>query len=330
MKKRIIRVDLAKKQVIEEEVSTEYSKLGGRGLSAMIMSKEVDPKCDPLGPENKLIIAPGLFGRTVIPNCDRLSIGSKSPLTGGIKESNTGGVAGKMLSQHRIKAIILENASDSGFHYLEVSDSGVVLRDFEDDPYMGNYALTELFHWKYGEDIGLLSIGPAGIRKRLSACITGSDLEKRPTRAAGRGGVGAVMGSKGLKAIVIQPSRKPSEKATESLKIEMIARMDHACGDTGVDTIEAGGTLGLCIFISQTVEDLTPVYNAFVGVEISPEDMRNWTLDLLRLETQFNERAGVPPIEERVGRIFREEPLPESGNLFDTDYEEMKRIFPFL
>ena len=552
MASNIIRVDLLTGKITKEDVPKEYLSLGGRGLTSTILSKEVDPKCDPLGPQNKLVIAPGLFGGTTIPSSGRISIGAKSPLTGGIKESNVGGITGQMLAKHDIKAIIIENCSNSAVKYLEISDDGIFLRDFDYDIYMGNYELTEVLQQKFNNELGILSVGPAGMRKMLSAAIAASDNEKKPTRHAARGGIGVVMGSKGLKAIVIHPSRKPSPKPTQTLKeavkdftkaiqanpaaqalhafgtavvvetacvlgsfpthsftrgsfdkwqnitgakivelqgqrngkwsqrcmpgcavacsnvfndkdgnyvtsgleyetlcllgsnldiddIDTIAKLERACDDIGVDTIEVGGTigvamdegkisygdgdkvlgliyeigrgtkegslygngvvhigkeigakripatmgqghpahdprtfngtgvtyctspmgadhtaglvfnpekkgavelsretqihamlcdtLGLCTFVSLPTEEILKIYNAFSNVEMSAEEIRKWALSLLRMEAGFNTKAGVPPIEERCSRIFREEKLPQSGNIFDTGYEEMKRIF---
>ena len=88
---KFIRVNMSKKTIAVDEVPQDYLGLGGRGLTSIMINSEVPPKCDPLGPDNKLILAPGLLTGTPLVNTSRVSIGAKSPLTGTIKESNAGG-----------------------------------------------------------------------------------------------------------------------------------------------------------------------------------------------------------------------------------------------
>ena len=85
---KFIRVDMNEKTVRTEEVPEPYLGLGGRGLTSIMINEEVPPACDPLGPENKLIFATGILSGTPLVNTSRISVGAKSPLTGGIKESN--------------------------------------------------------------------------------------------------------------------------------------------------------------------------------------------------------------------------------------------------
>ena len=88
---KILRINMTAMSARYEDVPGEFIRLGGRGLSSSIVSKEVDPRCESLGPENKLVFAPGTLTGTSCPNSGRISVGAKSPLTGGIKESNSGG-----------------------------------------------------------------------------------------------------------------------------------------------------------------------------------------------------------------------------------------------
>ena len=108
----ILRVDMEKSQVRWEPVSDAYKFLGGRALSAKVLLDEVPATCDPLGPHNKLIFAPGLLGGAGVTTAGRLSIGAKSPLTGGVKEANAGGTAGDTLGRMGIKAIVVETLDE--------------------------------------------------------------------------------------------------------------------------------------------------------------------------------------------------------------------------
>src|SRR4030066_1319228 len=115
---KIIRVDMSKKSICVEDVPKDYVGLGGRALTAAIINKEVPPMCDALGPENKLIFAPGLLSGTNFVNTSRISVGAKSPLTGTIKESNAGGTIAAALGHLGITAIIIEGKADKGEMFI--------------------------------------------------------------------------------------------------------------------------------------------------------------------------------------------------------------------
>ena len=182
----------------------DYAGLGGRGLTSAIVSKEVPPSCHPLGEDNKLIIAPGLLSGSAAAMSGRISVGCKSPLTGGIKEANAGGQPSQMLGRLGYAAIVLEGKPKAKSLYkVFINKDGVQITEDNSLCMLGNYAVVDKMKAEYGEKIGVISIGPAGEQKLAGASIAFSDMEQRPTRHAGRGGVGAVMGSKGIKAIVV-------------------------------------------------------------------------------------------------------------------------------
>jgi aldehyde:ferredoxin oxidoreductase len=201
---KILRVNMSSLKVSGEKVSGDYTGLGGRGLTSMVVSKEVLATCNPIGQHNKLVIAPGLLTGTAAANSGRLSIGAKSPLTGGIKESNVGGTAATKLARLGIAAIIVEGKSEKEKLYgLSVSKDGAKLFPADDLKGLGNYELVAKLQAKYDKKAGIISIGPAGEMKMAMASIAVTSTNGTPSRHAGRGGMGAVMGSKGLKAIVI-------------------------------------------------------------------------------------------------------------------------------
>jgi aldehyde:ferredoxin oxidoreductase len=199
-----INVGAANGPSVTKEAIGAYAGMGGRALTSALISKEVPPLCHPLGPENKLVIAPGLLSGTAAGQSGRLSIGCKSPLTGGIKESNAGGQAAQVLARLGYAGIVLEGAPAGEATWLvHIDKDGVKV---ESDPslnMLGNYALIDVMKKRYGENVACISIGPAGEMKLAAASIACTDMEMHPTRHAGRGGVGAVMGSKGVKVIVI-------------------------------------------------------------------------------------------------------------------------------
>ncbi len=203
----ILRINMSDLSVKSEEVGEAYQGLGGRGLTSAVVSKEVEPTCSPIGPNNKLVFAPGLLGGTNCANSGRISVGAKSPLTGGIKEANSGGQAGGYLARLGIGALIVEGMSEEGKLYkLFISKDKCELSPADELKGLGNYETVEKLKGQFGEKVGYVSIGQAGEWKLAGATVAFTDRELRPTRHAGRGGLGAVMGSKGLKAIIIDPS----------------------------------------------------------------------------------------------------------------------------
>ena len=254
---KVLRVNTTKGTLKTEDIKKSSQYFGGRGLVAKIMTDEVDPKCDPLGPENKLIIATGIFAGTTISTVHRFSIGGKSPLTGGIKESNVGGTAGYLMAGHAIKAIVLEGApSGNNWSVLRIDASGKpeIIPGAE---YAGlnNYALVEKVKAKYGNNVAVISIGNAGERGYKNSSVQVTDFTSgHPSRAAGRGGLGAVMGSKKIKAIVIEPPATRKEfpyvdkakfdAANKKLVDATLAEGSFARGFTNVGTISTVGMTG--------------------------------------------------------------------------------------
>ena len=215
---KILRVDMTNLEVHFENLPESWKILGGRGLSAKILNAEVPPETDPLGPDAKLVIAPGLLAGTMAPSCGRTSVGGKSPLTGGIKEANAGGPVGQHLDKLGIRAIIIQGAPKDGkMRILVLSKGGAELKDGQ--PYSGllNYDLFARVQQEYNSKISMMSIGIVGERKAKSAGIAFTDKDGDCSRHAARGGLGAVMGAKGLKAIVIDPAGSlPIEYADRS------------------------------------------------------------------------------------------------------------------
>ena len=206
---QIVRINVKSHKIDYEEITNDskYYLLGGRGLTSQIVYDEVPPRCEPLGSENKLILANGILTGSPFPNSARMSIGGKSPLTNGIKEANVGGRPSLMLAKHGIRALVLEDVSLE-LKILLINENGIELLPGKEYKGLGNYELHQRLRGKYGENIGIYSIGPAGEHKMLSATVAANDLEGYPSRHAARGGLGAVMGVKGIKAIVVIPPKE--------------------------------------------------------------------------------------------------------------------------
>ncbi len=217
---RLIRVDMTNQTTTTEAFPEEWKLLGGRALSARILLQECDPTCDPLGPDNVLVMAPGVMAGTAAPTSGRISIGGKSPLTGGIKEANAGGNPGQDLMRLGYRAIVVKGQpSDPDKRYaLDVTEKGVEVVDATQYKGDWNYALIESLSEVYSKTASFISIGPAGELKLKGASVafTDQEQERHPARHAARGGLGAVMGSKGLKYVAVDPgtarARQPAER----------------------------------------------------------------------------------------------------------------------
>ncbi len=196
-----------------EPVPVDYERFGGRALIAKLLLNEIPPACDALGPHNKLIFAPGLLGGAIASAAGRLSVGAKSPLTRGIKEANAGGSAGDVLGKLAIKAIVIEDQGKAKeFKILVIDGDSAELLPAGDIVGTGTYATSDRLQERYGQDSAILCIGQAGEQLMTGAGIsTTGDRDQRSNHAA-RGGLGAVMGSKGLKAIVL---KKPVSRAVK-------------------------------------------------------------------------------------------------------------------
>lgn len=202
---RIIRINLTEGKITTEGVPRTCKLLGGRGLTSRIIHDEVPPEAEPTGPDNRLVIAPGLLAGTAMSSASRLSIGAKSPLTGGIKESNSGGTAAANLARLGIKAIIVEGRADrTGPLCLYLGKERAELHPFPHS-FTGVYESARLLREEYSGKVSLILCGPAGEMGLAAAGIAVTDPQGRPSRYCGRGGLGAVLGGRGLKAVVIDP-----------------------------------------------------------------------------------------------------------------------------
>ncbi len=196
------RVNMTTLTVTKDD-GPQYQGLGGRALSSRIVNAEVEPNAHPLGAGNKLVFVTHLLSGTGAPNGGRMSLGGKSPLTGTIKESNVGGAMGNKLGRLGIRGIIVDGLPEkSGPYVLKVTGSGVAIEEMPELKGLDIYDTVAKLQAKYGEKVAIGCIGTAGENKMAQACVGFTDMEGAPTRQAGRGGLGAVMGSKGIKAIV--------------------------------------------------------------------------------------------------------------------------------
>jgi len=289
---KFLKVNMSNKTISVEEVPQQYLGLGGRGLTSIMINAEVPAQCDPLGPQNKLIFAPGFLSGTQMVNTSRISVGAKSPLTGTIKESNAGGTIAAALGHLGITAIIVEGQAEKGeLFLLRIDEKGeACLLPAQEFRGMRTYALVEKLLTLYGEKTSVMCVGPAGEFRMKAASIQASDIDGRPCRAAGRGGLGAVMAAKGLKALVVdQRGNSPDALADpsafkEAAKSYAKAVKEHPFSGQLLPNL---GTAGLVSIVNSMGG--FPSYNSRKGV------MEGWEKISGETMTQIiKERGGNP------------------------------------
>jgi aldehyde:ferredoxin oxidoreductase len=231
---KIWRVNLLHRTLKIEDVPEAWSLLGGRGLLARILLDEVPATCEPLGPLNKLIFAPGLLVGHMLSSCDRISVGAKSPLTGGIKESNAGGSTGLHMTNLGMRVLILEgDPGETSLWVLHLSKEGARFEPAHDLAGKGVYEAAPILLERYGKKVAIALIGPGGEMRLTAAGIQNLDKDRVPSRINARGGMGAVMGAKGIKAIVFddtggqRPTIAHPEEFKQAQKIFNQALMTH-------------------------------------------------------------------------------------------------------
>jgi aldehyde:ferredoxin oxidoreductase len=230
----IVRVDLTKGTVVKEPLDQEAARLyiGARGLGTKILASEIDPATDPLSPANKLIFAPGPLSGTNAPAAGHYDVVTKGPLTGTIAASSSGGNFGPMLKFAGYDMLIVEGKAEKPV-YLWIKDEAVEIRDAADLWGKTTPKTTEAVRLATDEEASVACIGPAGERLVLFASIM-----NECNRAAGRTGVGAVMGSKNLKAVAVRGTgavRVADAKAFREVVVKTRNKiMSHPVGGTGL------------------------------------------------------------------------------------------------
>jgi aldehyde:ferredoxin oxidoreductase len=214
---KILRLNMNDRTARFEEVPSQFKNMGGRWMTSSIVATEVPPLSHPLGSANKVVFAPGIITGTTAPTSSRVSVGAKSPLTGGIKESNAGTAWAWDIASMQIKALVVEglpNEKDMywGAYLTWDSKSNAPKVDFFDATEYTNKNLYDVFpklYQRFGDKISIAGCGVAGERGYGNSGVVFNDMANRPSRYSGRGGLGSVLGSKKLKFIVVNKAGSP-------------------------------------------------------------------------------------------------------------------------
>ena len=263
----ILRLNMTDASYRLEESPLAYKDLAGRAMTSTMVSEEVPPLCHPLGPNNKLVFSAGIVTGTAAPTSSRVSVGGKSPLTGGIKESNAGTSWGPALARLRIKALVVEGKPVDGKKFLgacvqwDAAAEKPKVDFFDATEYAGKdlYKVYPKIYERFGKGISVAGCGMAAEHGYGNAGIAFNDLSKRPSRYSGRGGLGSVMAAKCLKFVVLNPGGAPGvsiadkalfdegrKKMSEALQTHDITKPKGALNTYGTAVLinilnEAGG-----------------------------------------------------------------------------------------
>lgn len=267
--RKYFHIDLATRNVREETFDGDKVARAGRYFIAKTLMDLGVAKVDPLSPENPLIFSAGPFAGSNFSNANRTSVGCKSPLTGGVKEANAGGSFGLALGQLHIAGFTLYGALDEWQVMHIHKDGSISWDDAADYMGLGNFECAEKLHEQYGQKVSLAICGPVGEYQGLLAGIAMSDTDKRPARLAARGGVGAVMGSKKVKAIVVELDRMPTFHDRKKLLKGIKTYGQMLREDEAINTLKDYGTAMMADYTNY-VGGL-PVNNFSAGRQVEPD-----------------------------------------------------------
>lgn len=256
----IVRVNMTDQTYKVEEIPEAYKYLAGRAMTSTLVADEVPPLCHPLGPNNKLVFSPGIVTGTPAPTSARVSVGAKSPLTGGIKESNAGSSWASDLAHLQIKALVLEGQPEKNGKYwgmLLTYDKDAdkpKIEFFDATEYVGK-PLTDVFpsvYEKFGDRISIGGVGLAGEHGYGNSGVVFNDQSKRATRYAGRGGLGAVLASKRVKFVITDRKGAPGMAfADKALFDEGRKKMTEAIQSHDISKPKGGlNTYGTAVLIN--------------------------------------------------------------------------------
>ncbi len=271
---KVLRINLTEKKASTEPLRMDFAEkyIGSKGLVIRYMYEELQPGIDALGPDNKLFLTTGPFTGTPVPCSGKLSVAAKSPATGTMNDCSIGGHAGIRIKFAGYDMIIFEGQLEEP-GYVVIEDDKIEFKDAADLWGKGSHEAESILAEEYGTEFSVLSIGPAGENLSNMACIN-SDYY----RQAGRGGIGAVMGSKKMKAILVKGTGgvkvpdivKTTDRILEILHEDVLQEDNTFVYDAGttafLEACNDGGILPWKNFSDTTDEQWTE-YNGDVLME---------------------------------------------------------------
>lgn len=309
---KLLRVNLSNGQVSKEEIpdSTQRDFLGGRGFAIKLLWDEVK-HIDPLSEKNKIIFSTGPLTGQSLPSSGKMVIASKSPLTGGYGDGNIGTMASVHLKKAGYDVVIVEGKSEKPC-YLLIENENVKIMDASDLWGKNSFEAEDILEKKYGRNSGILLIGPAGENQ-----IRFSTVMSQKGRAGGRPGMGAVMGSKNLKALVIKGTGNISNFDDAKLRELSKKGYDEIKGKESYEFWMKQGTMQAFEWCNENA--CLPTFNYREGVFEFSKEMDGYVLDKLHVG-----RKGCPMCNMQCGHIIKDSNNQEA----ELDYENVGMLGP--
>ncbi|HIH72822.1 MAG TPA: aldehyde ferredoxin oxidoreductase family protein, partial [Thermococcaceae archaeon] len=304
---RILRVDLTNNKVWVQEYSPEVAKnfIGGRGLAAWILWNEAK-NVDPLGPKNKLVFATGPFNGLPTPSGGKMVIAAKSPLTGGYGDGNLGTMATVHLRKAGYDALVVEGKAKKPV-YIYIEDDNVSILSAEGLWGKTTFETERELKEIHGKNVGILSIGPGGENLVKYAVVISQE-----GRAAGRPGMGAVMGSKKLKAVVIKGTKEIPVADKEKLKELSQEAYDAILNSPGYPFWHRQGTMAAVEWTNEN--SALPTRNFSDGSFEFARSIDGYTMEGMKVK-----QRGCPYCNMPCGNVV----LDAEGQESELDYENV-------
>ena len=305
---KLLRIDLTNRKYKIEDYPESMARdfLGGRGFAIKLLWDELEPGIDPLSPKNKLVIAGGPLTGLPVPNTGKMVVAAKSPLTGGYGDGNLGTDVSIQIKKAGYDILIFEGASDKPV-YVYIEDDKVEFRDASDLWGLGTYDTIKKLEEIHGKRAASLLIGPGGENLVKFAVIRSME-----GRAGGRPGIGAVMGSKKLKAIVIKGTKTPEVYNADELKKLGAEGFKDIKNKPAYESWMKQGTMMVHAWCQEN--SVLPTYNFREGIFDGADKINGDMLEKLKIKTY-----GCPNCNMQCGHTV----LEVDGKESELDYENV-------
>ncbi len=305
---RLMWIDLTRREAKVVNYPAEWALMyvGGRGLAARILWEYLKPGADPLGPDNLLVLAVGPLSGLPGPSTGKVQVAAKSPLTGGYGDGNVGTMLSNEMRKAGLDAIVFSGASDKPV--TAVIDGSKAFFEPADDLWgLDTWTTEEKLRKRYGRFAGIVEIGPAGENLVRFATIISQE-----GRSGGRPGIGAVMGSKRLKAVVIRGNEKTDLYDQKDYLVQATKALVEIKGRPGYPFWMRQGTMATVDWAQET--SVLPTYNFSEGVFDGFKGIDGFTMESMKVE-----QRGCPNCNMNCGNVV----LDAMGVKSELDYENV-------
>jgi aldehyde:ferredoxin oxidoreductase len=305
---KILRINLTKRKAVTQEFDSKFALnwLGGRGFAAKILWDELKPGTDALSPENKLIFVTGPLTGFSLPSSGKLVVAAKSPLTGGYGDGNVGTWACVMMRKAGYDAIVMEGKAEKPT-ILRVEDAKTEFLDAEDYWGLGVFETEKKLKQKYGDVTGVVTIGKAG-----ENMVKFANVVSQEGRGGGRPGMGAVMGSKNLKAVAIKGTKDLPADNPEELKKLGLDGYNDVLAKPNYEFWKRQGTMSTLEWSQEN--SVLPTHNFREGIFDQADAIGGFAMEKIKVS-----QRGCPQCNMTCGNVVKD----SAGMPSELDYENV-------